>query len=98
MKIALVGGGSGGHFYPLIAVAERINEQVKERRLLPPQMYYIGPKPFDQNSLIEQDITYKKGLAGKIRREKGSVIRNFFDYFKTLNSAISPPFFNDLAA
>ena len=26
MKILLTGGGSGGHFYPLIAVAEEINK------------------------------------------------------------------------
>ena len=26
MKILLTGGGSGGHFYPLIAVAQSINE------------------------------------------------------------------------
>ena len=26
MKILITGGGTGGHFYPLIAVAEKINE------------------------------------------------------------------------
>ena len=30
MKILLTGGGTGGHFYPLIAVAEEINKIVKE--------------------------------------------------------------------
>ena len=28
MKILLTGGGTGGHFYPLIAVADTINKVV----------------------------------------------------------------------
>ena len=31
MKILLTGGGTGGHFYPLIAVAEEIREDVAEQ-------------------------------------------------------------------
>jgi len=29
MKIILTGGGTGGHFYPIIAIAEKLNHYVK---------------------------------------------------------------------
>jgi UDP-N-acetylglucosamine--N-acetylmuramyl-(pentapeptide) pyrophosphoryl-undecaprenol N-acetylglucosamine transferase len=81
MKIVLTGGSTGGHFYPLIAVTERIHELVKERKLLEPKIYFVGPKPFDAVSLMEQDIEYRPSTAGKIRRK--GIIRNFFDIFRT---------------
>ena len=31
MKIIFTGGGSGGHFYPVIAIAEAIQKIVKEK-------------------------------------------------------------------
>lgn len=87
MKIALVGGGSGGHFYPLIAVVERIHDIIEERKLLAPELLYIGPTPFDAQALIEQNITHIYAPAGKIRRHGG--IKNFFDLFKTFGGIVS---------
>ena len=40
MKILLIGGGTGGHFYPLIAVAEALNTMANEERLLELELYY----------------------------------------------------------
>ena len=34
MRILLTGGGSGGHFYPLIAIAERIKILARDRKIL----------------------------------------------------------------
>ena len=56
MKIVLAGGGSGGHFYPLIAVAEAIEEISKEKKLIEPAFFYIGPEPFDRAALLEHEI------------------------------------------
>lgn len=81
MKIVLAGGGTGGHFYPLVAVAESIHDIVDERRLVEPQLFYIGPAPFDAQVLIEQDIVYVPGTAGRTRRYTS--ILNFLDVFKT---------------
>src|SRR3989344_5920270 len=81
MKIALVGGGTGGHFYPLIAVAEGIEDICAEERLLLPEMIYIGHSPFDAAALLEHDIGHKKSPAGRMRRY-GS-ISNIFDSVKT---------------
>jgi len=81
MKIILTGGESGGHFYPLIAVAEKINEVVKKDKLLQPELYYLSNKPYDKKLLFENEIVFKKISAGKLRRYFS--ILNFFGLFKT---------------
>jgi UDP-N-acetylglucosamine--N-acetylmuramyl-(pentapeptide) pyrophosphoryl-undecaprenol N-acetylglucosamine transferase len=81
MKIVFTGGGTGGHFYPIVAVAEGIEDIVLEKHLISPQLFYIGPAPFDKGILLEHDIEYRSSPAGKMRRYAS--ILNFFDYFKT---------------
>lgn len=81
MKILLTGGGSGGHFYPLIAVAESIKEIVKKDNLISPQIYFMSDNPYDAEALIENDITFVSIPAGKMRLY--SSISNFFDIFRT---------------
>lgn len=77
MRIVLVGGGSGGHFYPLIAVAEALNESAEK-----PELYYLGPNPFDAEMLAKESIRYVHCPAGKTRRYAS--IENFFDFFKNI--------------
>lgn len=81
MKILFTGGGSGGHFYPIIAVAEAINDAVRERKLLEPKLYYAAPEPYDNELLIANGITFVPTAAGKLRNYFS--ILNFFDFFKT---------------
>ncbi len=81
MKILFTGGGSGGHFYPIVAVAEALNDAVRERKLLEPKLYYAAPEPYDREMLIANGITFVPTAAGKIRNYVS--ILNFFDYFKT---------------
>lgn len=71
-----VGGGSGGHFYPLLAVAEEL-VNMSER----PALYYIGPTPFAAEALTQLGITYVWCPAGKQRRYFS--LLNFTDPFKT---------------
>ncbi|MBX9765368.1 glycosyltransferase, partial [Patescibacteria group bacterium] len=81
MKIVFTGGGTGGHFYPIVAVAEAIHDIEKERKLLEPELYYFGPNVFDERSLYENGITFVQTPAGKMR--KYFSIMNFFDIFTT---------------
>ncbi len=81
MKIVLTGGGSGGHFYPLIAVAEKINEIARQDKLLSPEIYYLSNSPYDKKLLFDNDIAFRKVSAGKLRRYFS--ILNFFGLFKT---------------
>ena len=81
MKIVFTGGGTGGHFYPIVAVAEGIEAIVDERRLVSPELFYIGPQPFDDAALLEHDIEYRRSPAGKRRAYRS--VWNVLDVFKT---------------
>lgn len=90
MRIVLTGGGTGGHFYPLIAVAEALEVLTKERTLIEPDLYYIGPEPFDKTALLEHDITYLPSPAGKMRRYPSilNVLGIFATFFGVLRSTL----------
>ena len=90
MKIVFTGGGTGGHFYPIIAVAEEINKIAKEEKLLEPELFYIAPDPYDKRALYENNITFKKSPAGKMRRYFS--FWNFLDIFKTAFGVIKSTF------
>jgi len=81
MKILLTGGGTAGHFYPLVAVAEEIRKVSKELKLLEPKLYYMAPVPYDEKALFDNKIIFKRNSAGK-RRVYFSLL-NFLDLFKT---------------
>jgi UDP-N-acetylglucosamine--N-acetylmuramyl-(pentapeptide) pyrophosphoryl-undecaprenol N-acetylglucosamine transferase len=82
MKIVFVGGGTGGHFYPLIAVAEEVRALSSQKMILEPQMFYIAPEPFDEEALFANNIRYIKSPAGKIRRYAS--VHNYTGFFTTL--------------
>lgn len=81
MKIVFTGGGTGGHFYPIIAIAEAMKEAVKERKIIEPELYFFGPNVFDERALFEYGITYIETPAGKMRRYFSFL--NVIDVFKT---------------
>lgn len=67
MKIILTGGGTGGHFYPLIAVAEEINRIIDDENIADADIYYVSDSPYDKKSLYENRIIYKEVTSGKMR-------------------------------
>src|SRR3990167_8331321 len=84
MRILFTGGGTGGHFYPIIAIAEELNRLVKEKRLLEVGLFYMSHTPYNAGVLFEHGITFKKNSAGKIRKAGGAkFLFNFIDLFKT---------------
>lgn len=84
MKILMTGGGSGGHFYPIIAVAEAIQDVALREKIIDPKLYFMAPDPYNKQELFDHDIEYIATTAGKRRiNPKGiSKIRNFVDFFK----------------
>lgn len=90
MKIVFTGGGTGGHFYPIIAVAEEIRAIAREQRLLAPKLHYLAPSAFDQEALFENEIAFESIPAGKWRRYFS--LRNVTDLFVTAAGFVSALF------
>lgn len=78
MRIVLVGGGTGGHFYPLIAIGEAIRDR-DQALSQKTQLYYMGPDEYNTDSLARLNIKFVSCPAGKQRRYFS--IFNFFDKF-----------------
>lgn len=89
MKVVFT-GASGGHFYPLIAIAESLNEIVAERRLVTPKLYYLSDKPNDEEMLFSNNITFVRIPAGRVRRYFS--FKNFTDVFLTLQGFLTALF------
>jgi UDP-N-acetylglucosamine--N-acetylmuramyl-(pentapeptide) pyrophosphoryl-undecaprenol N-acetylglucosamine transferase len=66
MKIVITGAG-GGHFYPLIAVVERLRKEAFVQKLVQPQVYFFSDKPYDEKLLFDNQITFIEIPAGKLR-------------------------------
>jgi UDP-N-acetylglucosamine--N-acetylmuramyl-(pentapeptide) pyrophosphoryl-undecaprenol N-acetylglucosamine transferase len=89
MKILFTGGGSGGHVFPMVAIAREIRRIYSKKDL---EFYYLGPK--DELSLIylsQEDFIIKKIVSGKIRRYFSW--QNFIDIFFKIPFGIIQSFF-----
>ncbi len=81
MKILFAGGGTGGHFYPIIAIVQAINEKAAEKKIISPKYYYMAPSKYNPRALFDNEIEYIHVPAGKVRRYFSFL--NFTDIFKT---------------
>jgi UDP-N-acetylglucosamine--N-acetylmuramyl-(pentapeptide) pyrophosphoryl-undecaprenol N-acetylglucosamine transferase len=86
IKILFTGGGTGGHFYPIIAVAEELNKMVDEKKIANVRLYYFSDAPYDEEALFENQIIFKEIKTGKLRTYFS--MQNFFDIFKTIGGVI----------
>ncbi len=79
MKILFTGGGTGGHIFPIIAIAREIRKMSQSQNI---RLFYIGPRDDFASILLSQEgIGVKTIWAGKIRRylTPTSFIQNLFD-------------------
>jgi UDP-N-acetylglucosamine--N-acetylmuramyl-(pentapeptide) pyrophosphoryl-undecaprenol N-acetylglucosamine transferase len=75
--IAFTGGGTGGHIYPGLAVAQCL------KNLLPCRIFWIGSSQgMDRRIVEEAGIEFFGIPSGKLRRYFS--LRNFFDIFKVM--------------
>ncbi|MGA2666510.1 MAG: UDP-N-acetylglucosamine--N-acetylmuramyl-(pentapeptide) pyrophosphoryl-undecaprenol N-acetylglucosamine transferase [Patescibacteria group bacterium] len=75
MKILLCGGGTAGHAWPVILVAEALSKNKRN------QVLYVGSAKIEKELSQKSGITFKRIIAGKKRAY--SSILNIFDVFKT---------------
>jgi UDP-N-acetylglucosamine--N-acetylmuramyl-(pentapeptide) pyrophosphoryl-undecaprenol N-acetylglucosamine transferase len=81
MKIVFTGGETGGHFYPIIAVAQAIRKVVRDNKLIEPQLYFLAPRPYNAGALYDEGITFKRVSAGKMRLD--DTAKNILDLIPT---------------
>lgn len=86
MNIVFTGGGSGGHFYPVIAIVEELNKQIEKEHFLGVDIYYLSDDPFDERLLFENGVYFKRVRTGKFRRYFS--LKNITDIFKTIFAVI----------
>lgn len=90
MKIVFTGGGTGGHFYPIIAITQKVNQIISHEHILGAQLFYISDGPYDKKMLVENDLIYEQISAGKMRTYFS--FKNFSDIFKTFFGIINAIF------
>jgi len=78
-RVLLVGGGSGGHVYPLIAVANALKIQAGQKNINLDLML-IGDGGFAEDAARKNGISFRKILAGKFRRYYS--VLSFLDILK----------------
>ncbi len=87
MRILFTGGGSGGHVFPIIALARQLKQiytqsitPIGPEKETPLQMFFLGPNGFSKKPLQKEGIRTKIILAGKLRRYFS--IWTIFDFLK----------------
>lgn len=81
-KIILVGGGTAGHFYPLMAVTDKIRREVIDEKLQDPKNILFWWKKTMIRYVLQRGVKYSYVMSGKNRLYFS--FKNFIDIFKTL--------------
>ena len=92
IKIVFAGGGTGGHIYPGLAVADEL-KKIAEKNNLKIKIYWFGNSSGMDRILVEKSGSADRFCAipsGKLRRYFS--IKNFFDVFKII-AGIAVSFF-----
>lgn len=87
MKIVFTGGGTGGHFTPIIAIAQKVNKIIDEENIVGAKLYFFSNDPYDREALFENGIIYEQITTGKIRTYFS--FRNFTDIPKIFIGVIT---------
>jgi UDP-N-acetylglucosamine--N-acetylmuramyl-(pentapeptide) pyrophosphoryl-undecaprenol N-acetylglucosamine transferase len=78
-RVALIGGGTGGHVYPLVAIAKKLKE-LGQQKGVDVKIALVGSGDFLKNAAKDNGFSFKGVMSGKKRRY--SSISNFTDMLK----------------
>ncbi|OGZ00739.1 MAG: hypothetical protein A2946_03340 [Candidatus Liptonbacteria bacterium RIFCSPLOWO2_01_FULL_53_13] len=76
IRILFTGGGTGGHIYPLIAVAQALRKSA-EKRGVEIEFHYLGALGKYRETLTNAGMYVREIVAGKLHRH--SALQSFFD-------------------
>lgn len=80
MRIIFTGGGTGGHLFPIIAVAREIKKLYQSPDGKPLDMMFVGPSTFGDDIFEREGIAKTPIEAGKLRRYFSG--HNLIDIFR----------------
>ena len=69
MRILFAGGGTGGHFFPIVAAIREIKRVAEDERILDLELFYMSPDAFGSRLLDEEGVVRIYIPAGKWRRD-----------------------------
>lgn len=79
VRVAIIGSGSGGHYFPLIAVSRQITAELNARSL-PFEIRYFGDPGTYTDAISGEGIKISKIASSKLRRYASAL--NILDFFK----------------
>ena len=68
MRILFAGGGTGGHFFPILAAIREIRRVAENERILDLELFYMSPDDFGSRLLDGEGMVHLRVLSGKWRR------------------------------
>ena len=80
IRILLVGGGSGGHIYPLIAIAQKLNYFIGSTVNFKLDLRYFGDAGNYKDLMVANNIKYSHIVSSKLRRY--FTLKNILDFLK----------------
>ena len=81
MRILFTGGGTGGHFFPVIAIVRELKRIAEEEQIVDLELFYMGPDDFGKESIADEEVFFVRVGTGKIRRYAS--VLNIVDMVKT---------------
>ena len=85
--LAFTGGGTGGHIYPGLAVAERLREILSARGSSARFVWLGSEKDSDRDPVESAGLEFRALPSGKLRRELS--IQNLADVFRVIRGYIA---------